>query len=450
MAVSRRAQPERTSSRKKSSAAARNHAQSARKSRSTLSAESTEKAPSAGEPKSQERSLTAQTRALRARLRHPVLIVAGEHSGDLLAGDLVQAWKRPGGPSFYGTGGESMRRHGVEIIEDVDAMTAVGVVEALKSLRRLKALARRLVSLAVERETRTAILVDYPGFNLGLPGVRGMAAMLRAAIPDIFIIYLVSPQVWAWRSGHLERMRGNVDLMLTLYEFEKALYDREGIPAEWIGHPMINRIPLELKRVASVTPHRGLTLALMPGSRRSEVKFLLADMLQAARMLKAEHPRMRILLPFVDERLREFSAPFLEGASDLGVEISVGNSVAVLEKADLVFIASGTATLEAAFFRRPMVICYRVSWPNFLIGSALMRTKFIGLPNLLAREQVALELLQTEVTPEAIYTEGRRLLDKKEYARVVERLGTIPFSPRRKRPALLAVEAAEKALSLRG
>lgn len=397
-----------------------------------------------------ERSLTAQAKALRSRLKHPVLIVAGEHSGDLLAGDFVQAWKRPGGPSFFGTGGESMRRQGVELVEDVDSMTAVGVVDALRALRRLKALARRLVALAVEKGSRVAVLVDYPGFNLGLPGVSGMASMLKAAIPDLFIIYLVSPQIWAWRSGHLERMRGKVDLMLTLYEFEKAIYDREGIAAEWIGHPMINRIPLELKRVQPVAAHRGLTLAILPGSRRSEVKYLLADMLQAARLLKSEHPRMRILLPLVDERLREFAASILETAKDLGIEISVGNSVAVLEKADLVFIASGTATLEAAFFRRPMVICYRVSWPNFLIGSALMRTKFIGLPNLLAGEQVALELLQTEVSPEAIYAEARRLLEKKEHARVVERLAGIPFSPRRKRPAVLAVEAAEKALSLRG
>lgn len=379
------------------------------------------------------------TRAQRSPFASPVLIVAGEHSGDRLGGDLLHELKQKGLRRCFGTGGDRMQSEGMELVEHVDTMAVIGFVEVLRSYRRLKALAQKLAQMAAERQVKTAILIDYPGFNLRL------AAMLKAANPDIFIVYLVSPQIWAWKYGRIHSIRKNVDLMLTLFEFEKEIYDSEGVPAEWIGHPMVNRIPEELKQQAAVTPHKGLSLGLLPGSRRSEVRLLLPAFLEAARILKKKHPRLHIRLPFVDEHLKDFAAPYLQGTEDLGLEISIGNSLAVMEASDIIFIASGTATLEAAFFRKPMLICYRSHWLNVIIASLVMRTRFIGLPNLLAGEQVALELLQTEVTPEAIAEEGQRLLSRKsERDRIVKRLAEIPFAPKRKRPAKLAVEFIER------
>lgn len=375
-------------------------------------------------------------------LRAPMLIVAGEHSGDRLGGDLIHELKQQGFRSFFGTGGERMQAEGMQLVEHVDTMAVIGFVEVLRAYSRLKALAQRLTAMAIEKKVKTVVLIDYPGFNLRI------AAMLKEADPDIFIVYLVSPQIWAWKYGRIHTIRKHVDLMLTLFEFEKEIYDSEGVPAEWIGHPMVNRIPEELKRQPPVAAHRGTSLGLLPGSRRSEIRLLLPAFLEAARILKERHPHLHIRLPFVDERLREFAAPFLEGSEALGLEISVGNSLAVMEASDIIFIASGTATLEAAFFKKPMVICYRSHWLNVFIASLVMRTRFIGLPNLLAGEQVALELLQNEVTPAAIAEEGERLLKKKsERERIIRRLSEIPFAPKKKRPARLAVEYIERYLT---
>lgn len=375
-------------------------------------------------------------------LRAPMLIVAGEHSGDRLGGDLIHELKRKGFRSFFGTGGERMQAEGMELVEHVDTMAVIGFVEVLRAYSRLKALAQRLTAMAIEKKVKTVVLIDYPGFNLRI------AAMLKEADPDIFIVYLVSPQIWAWKYGRIHTIRKHVDLMLTLFEFEKEIYESEGVPAEWIGHPMVNRIPEELKRQSPVAPHRGMSLGLLPGSRRSEIRLLLPTFLEAARILKDRHPHLHIRLPFVDQRLREFAAPFLDGSEALGLEISVGNSLAVMEASDIVFIASGTATLEAALFKKPMVICYRSHWLNVFIASLVMRTKFIGLPNLLAGEQVALELLQNEVTPAAIAEEGERLLkNESERERIIRRLSEIHFAPKKKRPARLAVEYIERYLT---
>lgn len=370
-----------------------------------------------------------------------VLIVAGEHSGDLLGGDIVNEMKKVGYSSFFGTGGDAMQVGGVALVEHVDSMTVIGFVEVIRAYRRLKALANRLANLVAERSTKLVILIDYPGFNLRL------AAMLKAQNPEIQIIYLVSPQIWAWKYNRIESIRKNVDLMLTLFEFEKQIYENENVKSEWIGHPMVNRIPEQLKKQAPISKHRGYTLAILPGSRRSECKMLLPDFLEAARILKQSFSNLNILIPFVDQRLLEFAGQYLEGYQDLNLEISVSNSLSVLQAADIVFIASGTATLEAAYFRKPMIICYRSGWLNVLIASMVMRTRFIGLPNLLAGEQVALELLQTEVQPQAIATEAIRLLKhKRERNQIINRLNQITFAPKARKPSVLAVQFIEKHL----
>lgn len=370
-----------------------------------------------------------------------VLIIAGEHSGDLLGSDVVTEMKKAGYTSFFGTGGDTMQMAGVELIEHVDSMTVIGFVEVIRAYRRLKALATHLTNLALERNTKLVILIDYPGFNLRL------AAMIKAQNREIQIIYVVSPQIWAWKYNRIKSIRENVDLMLTLFEFEKQIYDKENVKSEWIGHPMVNRIPQYLKHQEPIAKHRGFTLAILPGSRRSECKMLLPEFLEAARILKQSYSNLRILIPFVDQRLFEFGSEYLTGYEDLNLEISVANSLSVLQAADIVFIASGTATLEAAYFRKPMVICYRSRWLNVLIASMVMRTRFIGLPNLLAGEQVALELLQTEVQPEAIAAEGLRLLkQKRERDRIINRLNQIIFAPKKRKPSVLAVQYIEKHL----
>lgn len=339
----------------------------------------------------------------------PLLVCAGEPSGDLLGGDVLRSLEKLGVKSSFGTGGESMRRAGCEILMDVESMAVMGFVEALKHYRRLKKLARELVEEAKKRGTDTALLIDYPGFNLKLAG------WLKAA--GIRVVFLVSPQLWAWHFSRINKIKQNVDLMLVLFEFEKRIYDEAGVPCEWIGHPMIRRVPEQLLREQPVALKRGKTIALMPGSRRSEIKGLLPAILGAARILKQKLPGLRFLLPNINAEMEAFIQQEAAAYSDLKIEYLRDRSLRVLEASDLVLVASGTATLETAYFLKPMVIVYRTSWVNIVLASLLMRTRYVGLVNILARRPAALELLQTEVTAENIAREALRILEDDTYRR---------------------------------
>lgn len=362
----------------------------------------------------------------------PVLIVTGEHSGDLLGGDLVHAMKKLGFTKFFGTGGQVMREAGVDIVQDVDAMAVMGFVEVLRAYRRLKTLAEKLVEMAKTAGTKTAILIDYPGFNLKIAG------MLHEE--GIRVVYLVSPQIWAWHYSRIKKIRKNVDLMLTLFAFEEEMYSKEGVKSFWVGHPMVQRIPRKLKEESPILPSKKLTIGLLPGSRRSEVTNLLGPMLAAARRLKLKYPTARFLLPGFPS-MEEYIKNALAEFPDVGVEYFTGRSLRVMEASDLVIAASGTATLETAWFEKPMVILYRVAWINFLIGGMVLRSRFVGLPNILGRKQVATELLQTEVTPDNIYHEADRILSDRELkSSIVEELGFVKRQMGRGNPAVKAAE----------
>ncbi len=373
--------------------------------------------------------------------RTPVLIVAGEHSGDLLGADLVQELKREGFASFYGTGGDHMQEQGVELLAHVSSMTVIGFVEALKHYRRLKALAVSLVEQVKRRETRLIILIDYPGFNLRF------AEMLRAS--GATIVYVVSPQLWAWNYGRIDKIRANVDLMLPLFPFESEIYEREGVRSETIGHPLVHRLPRQLRREEPLPPARAdarPVIALLPGSRRSEVSNLLAPMLDAVRLIQSRFPRARILLAGVEERLEPLIVETLARYSDLEVEYYLGRTLRIFEASDVVLIASGTATLEGAYFLKPMVMAYKVSWLNLLLISAVVRTRFIGIVNLLARRQTLIELLQNEANGENIARELTRILEDRAYRESM--IAELEYVRRQLGRGNPAVRAAKAILSL--
>ena len=365
----------------------------------------------------------------------PVLVVAGEHSGDLLGGAVLRSLRRSGLKEFFGTGGNEMREVGVELLESVENMEVIGFLEAFRAYRKLKALAVRLVDEARSRGTRFALLIDYPGFNLRL------AAMLHAA--GIRTVFLVSPQFWAWKYGRIHGIRRNVDLMLTLFPFEKEIYDREGVRAECVGHPMVERIPRLLKVQAPLPRQRGAALVgLLPGSRGSEVRRLFPEMIRAASILAASRSGIRFVVPLADNRFESFVREQIALHPHARVEFVGLRSLRVMEAADVVIVASGTATLETAFFKTPMVIAYRVGWINFLLGSLLARTRYVGLANLLARRQVAVELLQTEATAENMAMEVARLLDDDVLRRsIVKELDHVRSALGRGNPAARAASS---------
>lgn len=369
-----------------------------------------------------------------------VLIVAGEHSGDWLGGDLVQSLRRKTGGEFFGTGGEHMLSSGVELLHTVETMNVLGFWEGLKAVPRLKKVARELVDQAVARGTRLAILIDSPGFNLRL------AEMLKKH--DIRVVYLVSPQIWAWKYGRIKKIRRYVDLMLTLFPFEKEMYDREDVRAECIGHPMVHRIPRDLKADEPIASQKKRTVGLLPGSRGGEVYRLLPDMLAAAELLKRRYGQIRFLIPVINPEVNAFVEAQAAAHPELSINVYRGRSLRVMEASDVVVLASGTATLEVAWFKKPMVILYRVNLFNFLLASLLLRIPWVGLVNLIAGKQVALELLQSEVTAENIEREAARLLDDREYRdRMVENLEIVRKRLGRGNPAATAAGHIEDFLA---
>lgn len=365
-----------------------------------------------------------------------MLVIAGEHSGDVLAGDLIAELRLRGYSEFFGTGGPRMEQAGVELLEHVDNLAIIGFVEVIKAYRRLKRLADRILEEARRRDAGFAILVDYPGFNLRI------AKMLQAA--GIRVVYLASPQIWAWKYGRIHTIRENVNLMLPLFKFEKEMYDREGVPCEWIGHPLISRIPRRLHKEepvplkASARP----VIGLVPGSRRSEITRLLPSMLAAVRILRERYPNARFLLAGVEQRQAPIIDQILGEFPDVTVELYYERSLRIMEASDLLVIASGTATLEGAFFRKPMVLLYKISLLNYMIAPFVIRTRFIGIVNLLARRQAMLELIQCEVTPENIVREVERIVEDRAYREdIIAELDYVRRELGRGNPAVRAADA---------
>jgi len=326
-------------------------------------------------------------------------MVAGEASGDLLAalllGGLRERW-----PALHaaGIGGPRMQAAGFEAWWPSDKLAVRGYVEVLRHYREIKgirdALARRLLAEA----PRAFIGVDAPDFNLGLE------ARLKAA--GIKAIHFVCPSIWAWRGGRASKLAASCDHVLCLFPFEPELLKRHGVPASYVGHPLADVIPLEPPRAAARAA-LGLgaddaVVALLPGSRRSEIAAIAPGFLQAAARLHRARPALRFVLP-VAPGLRGLVEP-LAAAHARGVPLQLldGRSHEALAACDVTLIASGTATLEAALFKRPMVIGYRMAALSWQLMKRMAYQPWVGLPNILCREFVVPELIQDRCEPEAL------------------------------------------------
>ena len=346
----------------------------------------------------------------------PVLIIAGEHSGDLLGAELMDALASFGIRKFIGTGGVFMLQKGLHIYEHIENMNIVGLIEAFRAYRRLKALADLIIAQALEQKVELAILIDYPGFNLRL------AAKLRQT--GIRVIYMVSPQIWAWHYSRIKTIKKNVDLMLPLFPFEELIYRAEGVECHCIGHPLVDRIPREIikeKKLPIPKKNVKLTIGILPGSRSNEIRYLLDDMLQAAKLLGKDYKNCRFLIAGVSTRWESLIVKKLEKHKDLACEYYIGSSLRIMQASDLLLVASGTATLEGLYFRKPMVLVYRTGWLNTFIASLVTRSRFIGIVNILARRQIIPELLQTEVNPENIYQAAKEIIENNTYRQKIKR-----------------------------
>jgi lipid-A-disaccharide synthase len=331
-----------------------------------------------------------------------LLVVAGESSGDQRAARLIeQLLRRRPEIEPFGMGGDEMRRLGVEMLVDSQSISVVGIVEALRILPRARAAFRRLLAEVDRRGCDRAVLVDFPEFNLRL------AKALRRR--GVRVLYYVSPQVWAWRRRRVRLIRRVVDRMLVLFPFEVDFYRDHGIAAECVGHPLVDEVP-ELpqawEREDCAPPL--YRLAILPGSRRSEVEALLPVQLAAATVIAARVPaEVRVILaPGLERSLLE---RHLEAASVPATIVSDNRHVEIAGS-HLVLCASGTATLETGLLGTPMVVVYRMTAWTYRVARRLVRLPYISLVNLVLQEGVVPELIQDDATPERIAATGLELL----------------------------------------
>ncbi|MEW6415470.1 MAG: lipid-A-disaccharide synthase [Pseudomonadota bacterium] len=322
-------------------------------------------------------------------------LVAGEASGDLLGAHFVQALKvRHPGLAVAGIAGPRLVEAGVTALYPSDRLAVNGYVEVLAHLPELLWIRSRITRRFLDERPRVFVGIDAPDFNFALE-----AKLKAAGIPTV---HFVSPSIWAWRPERIHRIKQAVSHMLVVFPFEEAIYRDAGIPVSYVGHPLADTIPLEADTAAARTAlglKAGPVIALLPGSRVSEVKRHARLMLDAARLILRRHPDAQFVLPAAGPRATALIEAARAG-SDLPLTVLGGQSHTALAACDVALVASGTATLEAALFKKPMVITYRVP----ALTAYLMRKQallpWIGLPNILARDFVVPERVQEDATPE--------------------------------------------------
>lgn len=327
-----------------------------------------------------------------------VALVAGEASGDILGAGLMQALKQQH-PSieFIGVGGPLMEAQGLTSYFPMERLSVMGLVEVLGRLPELLKRRKRLVQTFLQRKPDVFIGIDAPDFNLDLE--------LKLKQAGIKTVHYVSPSVWAWRQKRVFKIQKACDLMLTLLPFEAQFYQEHQVPVCFVGHPLANSIALEPKRQAARTQlgleQDAVYVALMPGSRGGEVSRLGSLFLDTAKELLKTRPDLKFLLPAAND-LRYAQLQSLLAQQDLPVTLLHGQSQAVLEACNAVLIASGTATLEALLFKRPMVVAYKLAGLTYWILQKMVRSPYISLPNLLAQKMLVPEMLQDQATPELL------------------------------------------------
>ena len=373
-----------------------------------------------------------------------IATVAGEASGDLLGAHLVGALsERRDGLSFHGIGGPRMIENGFDSLFPMEKLAVRGYVEVLRHYHEIMGIRRSLLSRLLDDRPRLFIGIDAPDFNLDLE--------YRLKASGIPTIHYVSPSIWAWRRWRLRRIARSVSHMLVLFPFETEIYRQAGVPVTYVGHPVADTIPLIVNKAAAREqlrlPAGKLIVALLPGSRQSELRYMADAFVQTAKRFHAETGDVHFVCPTASRPTRDLleEAIHRNGAADLPLTLMFGHSHEALAAADLALVASGTATLEAALYKTPMVIVYKMSPLTWKIMRRMLYLPYVGLPNVLAGEYLVDELLQDAATPEALSAALLALMrDTPRQRRQTERFAEIHLTLRQDN----ATKAAEAVLEV--
>ncbi len=339
-----------------------------------------------------------------------ILIIAGERSGDLHGSEIVKILKgKTPGIEFFGIGGEKMRRHGVETLYDLSDIAVVGFFEVFKNFRRFRTAFHSLLKIAAERHPDVAILIDLPGFNL-----RFGPKLKELGIP---VIYYISPQVWAWGRNRLQKMRLFVDKMLVIFPFEVDLYKQVGIDVHFVGHPLIDRLKVNLTakqfRERFDIKNSEKIISILPGSREHEINRNLPAMIQSARLIRKKFPGARFFLPAASEKLKNVAQKLID-KSNLRIDTLQHSVYDAMNASDAAIVSSGTATLETGYFGTPLVILYKMSPLSYLIAKRLVTIPNVGLINIVAEKKIVPEYIQRNAKPEKIASKIIEFLTDKE------------------------------------
>ena len=337
----------------------------------------------------------------------PVMFIAGEASGDNNAAEIIK--RLPGRVPVFGAGGPKMQAAGMELRLDLTQHAVVGLVEVLKNYRKFKSIFDDLLAEVGRRQPSVVVLVDFPGFNLRF------AKAVKCRYPQTKIIYYISPQLWAWHASRAKQIERDVDLMLTIFPFEKAWYAEHApkLRVEFVGHPLADR-----RQKTGVRSQK--TVLLLPGSREREVAKIWPVMSRVVDQL----PDVKFVAAAVDER----TAAMIRHPR---VKVEIGAARDLMRLATLAITASGTATMECAFAGCPMIVVYRVNWLTYLVGRTLVTVKWLAMPNVIAGKSIVPEFIQHQASPGRVTAAARTLLQdtgarrtmQRELAAVVASLG---------------------------
>ncbi len=369
------------------------------------------------------------------------MIVSGESSGELYGSLLAKALKAKCPEAhIIGIGGERMKEAGVNIIAGI--ASGFGISEAFASYRRIKETFRKAVNAIEEFSPKVLVLIDYPEFNIRLAKV--------AKKKGIKVLYYVSPQVWAWRKGRVKTIAEVSDRIAVILPFEEKIYMGTGVQCEFVGHPVLEEIEAMTEDKASLRKTLGLdtdstVVALLPGSRPHELKSLLPVMIDVVRNFKAEFPdyNCRFIMPVAPNVDIEKYQTYISRLRDEGVAVKKEGAVKALSMADVAVIASGTATLQAAFLETPMVVIYKLSPFSYFIGRLIVDVKYISLINLISGREVVRELLQSQADAKNIMRELKEIMMNKDYReQMITRFRTAKEMFKGRKPSMRVAEMA--------
>ena len=349
----------------------------------------------------------------KQKVSKSVLIIAGEASGDLHGYNLIKSIKELDPTiQFIGIGGNRMKNVGVKLIASSSEMAVVGFTEVISKLKNIVRAGIKVKRILREKRPDLLILIDYPDFNLHIAGYAK-----KIGIP---VMYYISPQVWAWRTGRIKKIRERVDRMVVILPFEKHFYEERGVKVSYVGHPLIDAIPMEINRskIENALDAKGHfpIVGMLPGSRKEEVRNTLPIMLEALRMLKFRYNNIMSYLVVADGMSPNYIRGFIKNFPFLRL-LPNEEIYNMLSICDIAFVTSGTATLETAIMAVPMIVLYKGSPISFRIAQMLVKVRYISLANLIAGEEVVPEILQHDLTPQALFEKSVQIMEDRDLNR---------------------------------